>query len=171
MTLSANDLEALVLLFEQSKWRELDLQVGDSRLYLGRDANGRASWDASRTAPVAAAPAGPALPTATAAAKASAAAAKPTAAPVDTVAELPEGCVAVNAPSLGTFYRAAKSGAAPFVEVGGRVTEQTELCLIEVMKLFTTLQAGVAGTVREVLAKDGDLVESGQPLFVIDTNG
>ena len=57
----------------------------------------------------------------------------------------------VRAPNLGTFYRAPKPGAAPYVAIGQKVEAETEVCLIEVMKLFTSVCAGVAGTVREVL--------------------
>ena len=66
---------------------------------------------------------------------------------------------------------AAQPGAAALVEVDSQVDKDTELCRIEVMKRFTALRAGVAGTVREVYVKDGDLVEFAQPLFLIDTHG
>jgi acetyl-CoA carboxylase biotin carboxyl carrier protein len=81
------------------------------------------------------------------------------------------GQVIVNAPSLGTFYRSAKPGTAPFSQIGDLVEAETELCLIEVMKLFTTLRAGVKGRLVEILVDDGAMVEHDQPLFVIDTNG
>lgn len=74
----------------------------------------------------------------------------------------------VKAPSLGTFYRAPKPGAAPFVATGSTIGADSELCLIEVMKLFTTLRAGTAGTIREIYASDGDLVEYDQPLFLVE---
>lgn len=81
--------------------------------------------------------------------------------------DLPAGAVVVVAPYLGTFYRSPKPGSAPYVEVGSAVGADAELCLVEVMKLFTTVRAGVAGTVHAVLAKDGDLVAADQPLFAI----
>ncbi len=169
MTISTGDIDALVQMFEQSKWKELELQVGDVALFLGKDANGQASWDTNKAAAiqVASKAAPQSTPIASAPKAPAAVAAKAPAGAID----VPEGCVVVSAPSLGTFYRSAKPGSAPFVEIGQRVDENTELCLIEVMKLFTTLPAGVAGTVRSVFAKDGDLVEFGQALFVIDTNG
>jgi acetyl-CoA carboxylase biotin carboxyl carrier protein len=82
----------------------------------------------------------------------------------------PPGHIIVPAPSMGTFYRAEKPGAPPFVEVGQGVTADTELCLIEVMKLFTTLRAGVCGKVTRILVGDGTPITLGQPLFVVDTN-
>lgn len=167
--ISTRDLEALIQMFERSDWKELELQVEGYELYLSKDANGRAGWSAAPGA----APAPAAAPAAALAAAPSAGAAPAPAAKghAPAAAIAPEGCAFVTAPSLGTFYRAAKPGAAPFVQVGQDVDADTELCLIEVMKLFTTLRAGLAGKVREILVKDGELVEFGQPLFVIETHG
>ena len=82
--------------------------------------------------------------------------------------EVPAHWVAVSAPNLGTFYRSPKPGAPPFVEVGMRVEAATDVCLLEVMKLFTTVKAGHGGTVRRVCVNDADMVEHGQTLFYID---
>jgi acetyl-CoA carboxylase biotin carboxyl carrier protein len=81
---------------------------------------------------------------------------------------IPANWVAVTAPNLGTFYRAPKPGAAPFVEIGQQVTEDTEICLLEVMKLFTAVKAGVSGKVVQVCVNDADMVEHGQPLFYVE---
>jgi len=74
----------------------------------------------------------------------------------------------ITAPNLGTFYRAPKPGAAPFVEVGQKVRAETEICLIEVMKLFTSVRAGIAGTVRYIAVADAELVDGGQALLYIE---
>jgi acetyl-CoA carboxylase biotin carboxyl carrier protein len=74
----------------------------------------------------------------------------------------------VAAPLLGTFYRAPKPGNPPFVQVGSIVEENTIVGIIEVMKLMNTVRAGAKGSVREILAVDGVLVEFGQPLLRID---
>jgi acetyl-CoA carboxylase biotin carboxyl carrier protein len=66
---------------------------------------------------------------------------------------------------LGTFYRAPKPGAPPFVEIGATVAEDTIIAIIEVMKLMNTVRAGVRGTVTEVLPADGALVEYGETLI------
>jgi biotin carboxyl carrier protein len=79
-----------------------------------------------------------------------------------------DGWTVVRAPSLGTFYRSQKPGSPPYCEAGQTIGSQQELGLLEVMKLFTTVRSGVAGTVREILAKDGELVEFDQPLFLIE---
>jgi acetyl-CoA carboxylase biotin carboxyl carrier protein len=76
-----------------------------------------------------------------------------------------DGSHAVTAPMLGTFYRAEGPGRPPYVEVGTEVGPGTVICLIEVMKMMNSIEAGVAGTVAEVCAANGDLVEYGQPLF------
>jgi acetyl-CoA carboxylase biotin carboxyl carrier protein len=82
--------------------------------------------------------------------------------------QVPDGWVVVRAPNLGTFYRAPKPGASPYVEIGDEVVPTTEVCLIEVMKLFTSVTAGVHGTVRRICTSDGDLVEYNQALLVIE---
>jgi acetyl-CoA carboxylase biotin carboxyl carrier protein len=73
--------------------------------------------------------------------------------------------VGVTAPLLGTFYRAPKPGAAPFVEVGSQVEEDTIIGIIEVMKLMNTVRAGVRGRVIQILCQDGALVEYGETLM------
>jgi acetyl-CoA carboxylase biotin carboxyl carrier protein len=73
--------------------------------------------------------------------------------------------VGVTAPLLGTFYRAPKPGAAPFVEVGSQVEEDTIIGIIEVMKLMNTVRAGVRGKVIQILCRDGALVEYGETLM------
>lgn len=82
----------------------------------------------------------------------------------------PEGSLIVAAPYLGTFYRAPKPGAAVFVELGDRIEPDTELCLVEVMKLFTAVRAEMSGTIVAVLADDGAMVQAGQPLFAIEAS-
>lgn len=76
----------------------------------------------------------------------------------------------VSAPNLGTFYRSPKPGSAPFVEIGQKVKVETEVCLLEVMKLFTSVKAGANGTIRKVCVEDGVLVEGGQVLFLIEAD-
>jgi acetyl-CoA carboxylase biotin carboxyl carrier protein len=77
----------------------------------------------------------------------------------------------VPAPLLGTFYRAPKPGAPPFIEVGSTVEEDTVVAIIEVMKLMNTVRAGVRGTVTEILARDGVLVEYGETLLRVRKAG
>jgi acetyl-CoA carboxylase biotin carboxyl carrier protein len=79
--------------------------------------------------------------------------------------------LAIHAPMLGTFYRAEAPGASPFVEVGARVEPDTVVCLIEVMKMMNSIPAGVSGTIAEVVARNGELVEYGEPLFRVEPDG
>ncbi len=74
----------------------------------------------------------------------------------------------VGAPMVGTLYRSPSPEAPPFVEVGTRVKVGDPLCVIEVMKLFSTIHSEVAGTVREIGAENAQFVEFGQMIFVID---
>ena len=77
------------------------------------------------------------------------------------------GATVVEAPVVGTFYRAGAPDAAPFVEVGDRVEPGDVLCVIEAMKLMNDIKAEFAGEVVEVLAENGQAVEYGQPLLTI----
>jgi acetyl-CoA carboxylase biotin carboxyl carrier protein len=82
-------------------------------------------------------------------------------------AEASNGLVDVTAPMVGTFYRAAAPGEAPFVEIGSRVEEQTQVCILEVMKLMSAVVAGARGVVAEVCRSNGEAVEYGDVLFRI----
>ena len=97
------------------------------------------------------------------------AAAAPAAAPV---AELPAPAVPsghiVKSPMVGTFYRSSSPGAKPFVEVGSQVTEGETICIIEAMKILNEIEADKTGTVTRILGENGQAVEYGQPLFVIE---
>lgn len=75
---------------------------------------------------------------------------------------------AVKSPMVGTFYRASSPGAEPFVEVGSTVKVGQTLCIIEAMKILNEIEAEVAGTVKQILVDNGDAVEFGQTLFVIE---
>ncbi|MBX6764762.1 MAG: acetyl-CoA carboxylase biotin carboxyl carrier protein [Rubrobacteraceae bacterium] len=74
----------------------------------------------------------------------------------------------IEAPMVGTFYRAEAPGARPYVEVGSRVEPDTVVCLIEVMKMMNSIRAGVSGRIAEVCVENGELVEYGQPLFRVE---
>ena len=90
------------------------------------------------------------------------AAAAPAAAP-----EAPKGHV-VKSPMVGTFYRASAPGAKAFVEVGSQVKEGDTVCIIEAMKILNEIEADKSGTITEILCENGQAVEYGQPLFVIE---
>jgi len=160
MTIKSQDIVALIQLFESSDWDEMHLKVQGFELFLSTDASAKTTSIALAAAPDVMAP--HQLMAGGERARAASAAAPP-------ATEKPElNWVAVTAPNLGTFYRAAKPGAPPFVEIGQMVESETEICLIEVMKLFTTLKAGVKGIVKKVCVKDAAMVEFGEILFYIE---
>jgi acetyl-CoA carboxylase biotin carboxyl carrier protein len=79
----------------------------------------------------------------------------------------PTGMI-IESPMVGTFYTASSPSTPPFVVAGGLIRPETTVCVIEAMKVFTDIPAGVAGTVVEILAKNGQAVEFGQPLFRVN---
>ena len=79
----------------------------------------------------------------------------------------PEGHV-VKSPMVGTFYRSPSPGAASFIELGQSVKPGDTLCIIEAMKLLNEIEAEVGGTVKQILVENGQPVEYGQPLFIIE---
>jgi acetyl-CoA carboxylase biotin carboxyl carrier protein len=163
--INAQDIEAIVTRFDESNWDELRVIIDGFEIYLSKKSGDRlpASSADSRTAEVATLQA---LPTAVSANVGGAGSSSAAGQPVAT--DFPEQFVVVRAPNLGTFYRSPKPGAPPYVSVGQPVDPDTEICLIEVMKLFTSVSAGVRGTVRRILAEDSQLVEFDQPLFLVE---
>jgi len=99
-----------------------------------------------------------------AAAPVGAIAAAPAAAPVEAA---PSGHV-VKSPMVGTFYRSSSPGAPAFVEVGSQVKEGDTICIIEAMKILNEIEADKSGTVTQILGENGQAVEYGQPLFIIE---
>jgi len=76
----------------------------------------------------------------------------------------------IVSPMVGTFYRAPAPDAPPFVNPGDRVDEKTVVCIIEAMKLMNEIEAEVKGVIVDVLVENGQLVEYGQPLFLVKTD-
>ena len=99
-----------------------------------------------------------------AAAPAGAIAAAPPAAPAEAA---PSGHV-VKSPMVGTFYRSSSPGAPAFVEVGSQVKEGDTICIIEAMKILNEIEADKSGTITQILGENGQAVEYGQPLFIIE---
>ena len=81
------------------------------------------------------------------------------------------GLVEVTSPTVGVFYRAPAPGYAPFVEVGSQVEADTQVCLVEVMKLMSAVPAGVAGVVAEICVDNGASVQFGDVLLRIRAGG
>jgi len=157
------DIESLVRQFDSSDWTELHVKTNDFEVYLSTNPNSsKPGGQEDAVAPVNAS-----VSFSNVGSKVES---------VDVVklktesarSVVPEGMVGVIAPNLGTFYSAPKPGAAPYVSVGDRVTADTEVCLIEVMKLFTPVRSGIDGVIKEICVADAEMIEYQQLLVIID---
>jgi acetyl-CoA carboxylase biotin carboxyl carrier protein len=141
-------LKTLIDLVETSGIAELEIQEGEERVRITRTVPPSQQAVTFHAAPApAAAPAALAVP--------------------EAVPAPAEGHT-VKSPMVGTFYRSASPGAAPFVEIGDTVAQGDTLCIVEAMKLMNEIEADAAGTIKAILAENGQAVEFGQPLFVIE---
>ena len=159
MELTHDDVKKILEIIDSAEHLdELDLVYGGFHLRVQRGA-------ASVPAPLQPRPRRPALARPSTKAPAETAS-RPMA---ETKYTLGPGEIPIRAPMLGTFYRSPAPGAPPFVEVGQRVQADDTVCLIEVMKLFSSIKAGVAGVVKQILPANGELVEFNELLIVIAT--
>ena len=148
-------LKTLIDLDSESNVSELEITEAEGKVRIVKSAAPQAP--VVMAAPVAAAP----VLTAAAAAPAAAAPEVPAAAPQ--TAGHP-----VTSPMVGTFYRSPDPGSDPFVEVGSTVKMGDRLCIIEAMKILNEIEADRAGVIKAVLAQDGEAVEYGQTIFIIE---
>jgi acetyl-CoA carboxylase biotin carboxyl carrier protein len=147
-------LKTLIELVETSGIAELEIQEGEERVRITRATASAAQSVTVQTAQHAAAANPPvALPA--------------TGATAETPPAEPEGHH-VKSPMVGTFYRSATPGSKPFVEIGDTVEEGATLCIIEAMKLMNEIESDKAGVVKAILTENGQPVEFGQPLFLIE---
>jgi acetyl-CoA carboxylase biotin carboxyl carrier protein len=148
-------VKKLIELLEESGIAEIEITEGEESVRISR--HGAAPPPAYAYAPPPQAPSAPAY------AEAAPAAPAPQAAP-----EAEEEGYTVTAPMVGTFYAASSPGSPPFVQVGDRVEQGDVLCIVEAMKMMNQIEAEVAGTIKSIRVQNGDPVEYGQVLFVID---
>lgn len=173
MALTHDDVKSLISIIDSAEHlEEIELTWGDFQIHLWRSAgaSGSALVSASMPAPtrMTSGPAASPSPTAEAPLAAPPGPAHPsTSAAADL--DLAPGEVVIRAPMLGTFYRAASPGDPPYVEIGQRVGAGDTVCLIEVMKLFNSVRAGVEGVVTRILHQNATLVEFDEPLIVIQS--
>lgn len=149
-------LKTLIDLVSESNVSELEITEAEGKVRIVKAGFGAPV--AYQSVPLQAAPAPVAAPMP--AAPAAEAAPAPAAA-------APAGHV-VKSPMVGTFYRSASPGAKPFVEVGSTIKEGETICIIEAMKILNEIEADKSGTVVQILSDNGQAVEYGQPLFVIE---
>ena len=171
MSLTAADVAEIMRLVEQSGFDELTLEIDGMKLSLRRGGS-----DQPAVAPPASASAfasGSASTPASGSESKSGSLPSPSGPPpaATKVPAADPNVHDVTSPLLGTFYRAPKPGAPPFVEVGAQVEEETVVAIIEVMKLMNTVRAGVRGTVTEILLGDGALAEYGETLLRVRKSG
>ncbi len=165
MTLTEDEVIQILKLVEQSTFDELHLDTGELKLVIKKHGCGTAFVENS-TAPVSPAPSrAPGVSRRqTDQGVAGSGAGEDTKAA--TAAER-EGLVPIKAPLLGTVYRRPAPESPPYVELGSYVKEDDTVCLIEVMKVFTAVKAGVRGRITDVLIETNEMVEYGQPLFMV----
>ena len=171
MSLTHSDIAEIIRLVDQSTLDELVVEIGDLKVEVRRK-GAISTASSTHAAPGSSVPSTPAPPSsppplpAAAPEPATAESERAPAAPDEPA--LVEGQVAVRSPMVGTFYRRPSPDEPPYVEVGGVVEVDAPLCLVEVMKLYTTIYARTRGRIARVCASDADLVEYDQILFVID---
>jgi acetyl-CoA carboxylase biotin carboxyl carrier protein len=143
-------VKKLIELLDESGIAEIEIIEGEESVRISRYAQGVPAAPAAvaMAAPVAAAPAPAAAPAA--------------------VSEPEEDGYEVTAPMVGTFYAASSPGAAPYVQVGDRVSEGDTLCIIEAMKMMNQIEADVSGVVKSIRLQNGEPVEFGQTMIVVD---
>ena len=144
-------LEQLVRLMSTNDLNTVEVRDGDRRVVLKRGAATHVTY----SAPVPPASAGPAS-------GATSAHSAPAAATDDTA-----GLTPIKSPMVGTFYSAATPDAKAFVQVGSTVDEETDVCIIEAMKVFNNIKAECRGSIAKILVTNGQTVEFGQVLFLV----
>jgi len=149
-------IKKLIELLEESGIAEIEIKEGEEAVRISRMPTGPA-----------AAPQLAHLPLSPAAAASAAAAAAPAVAESPALKPKPNEHV-ITAPMVGTFYASPSPGAKPFVEIGDEIKVGQVLCIIEAMKMMNQIEADKAGRIASVMAHNGDPVEFGQPLFVVE---
>jgi len=144
-------IKKLIELLDESGVAEIEIKEGEESLRISRQTSTVAA------PPVAAAPA-----------PVAAVAAAPAAAAPEPVAEEEISGHKVTSPMVGTFYRSSSPGSPVFTDVGQRVNEGETLCIIEAMKILNQIEADKSGTVKAILVENGQPVEFGQPMFIIE---
>jgi acetyl-CoA carboxylase biotin carboxyl carrier protein len=150
-------VKKLIELLDESGIAEIEITEGEEAVRISRYPTGAAAAPAPAYAPPP-----PAAPASQASTPASAQPSEPATAPPE------EDGFQIKAPMVGTYYSASSPGAAAYVQVGDRVSEGDTLCIIEAMKMMNQIEADVSGVIKSIRVQNGEPVEYGQTLFVID---
>lgn len=160
MSLSYKEVAEILKIIDASSCEEVVLELENTRLVVRRSG---ASTETANVKPVlespAATQAGQNLPVSVEAVS------------KGSTPDVGDNNLIVRSPTVGTFYIRPSPDEAPFVSEGARVTVGDRLCLIEVMKLYTTIEATIDGVIESILVENGSVVEFDQPLFVIGSHG
>ncbi|HWB54972.1 MAG TPA: acetyl-CoA carboxylase biotin carboxyl carrier protein [Tepidisphaeraceae bacterium] len=143
-------LQKIVALMSANDLNTVDIRDGEQRIILKRGATAIATT-------------GPLVPVA----QPMVAAPAPASAPAAAAADPDAGLTPIKSPMVGTFYAAPSPDAKAFVSVGSNVDEETDVCVIEAMKVFNNIKAECRGTIARILVNNGQTVEFGQPLFLV----
>jgi len=154
VNLTHEDVQEILRLLDASPFDELRLETERFKLVLRRAGGIPGHWTEEQQT-IAARHSSPGAATSS----------RETSAPPSHMAQLAPGVVEIRPPIMGTFYRAPKPGAAPFVEVTSEVTEETVVGIVETMKLMNSIYAGARGRVVEICVADAEFVEPGRVLM------
>ncbi|RYL87845.1 acetyl-CoA carboxylase biotin carboxyl carrier protein [Sporolactobacillus sp. Y61] len=153
---SIDDIKALIKEIDSSSINELKIESEKGKLVLRKPGSRRETTALQTVQPVTTQSSGAQIsqPAAGAPAK-------------DNQADQDESLHKITSPMVGTFYTSSSPDSDPFVKKGSKVDKKTVVCIVEAMKLFNEIEAECKGTIVDVLAEDGQLVEYGQPLFLV----
>jgi acetyl-CoA carboxylase biotin carboxyl carrier protein len=162
--ITQEDVFLILKLIEESKYDEMHLEIGDLKIDVKKQGNRASVVDSKCVSEKTAKPAVSVPPPEKM---------KKDERASDIAGALTDesGLTPIKASLLGTFYRAPKPGAPAFVEAGQNIAADDTVCIIEVMKLFNTVKAGVSGRIAKICAKDGEMVEFQQTLFLVQEAG
>jgi len=149
-------LKTLIDLVSESNISELEITEAEGKVRI------------VKASPMATAPMAVALPLTAATPPAASEVARASASAAEAEAAAVETGHVVTSPMVGTFYRASSPGGKPLVEIGSNIKEGEPICIIEAMKIMNEIEATQAGTITKILCENGQPVEFGQPLFVIE---
>ena len=176
MTLSEKDVLHILRLVEESSFDSLQFEYGDIKLAVSKSGNFAPQFAQAPVQVVAGTPVAPTPAVEQSTEKQDQNPAPENVAPrasatATATATASSSLVAVEAPVVGVFYAAPEPGAEPFVQVGSEVDADTTVGLVEVMKVYTGVSAGLKGRVVEICVDDSQLVEYGQSLFMVEPDG
>ncbi|WP_400163903.1 acetyl-CoA carboxylase biotin carboxyl carrier protein [Brevibacillus sp. TJ4] len=159
--LKIHEIREIIKLIDQSSIQEFKLETEDGKVSLKKSSGAETVVVSQAVAPA------PVAPVAAAPAQAAPAAAPVAEAPKAAPAEAEVDLYRIVSPMVGTFYKSPEPGKPAYVQVGDKVTKNKVVCIVEAMKLFNEIEAEVEGEIVKVLVEDGQLVEYGQPLFLV----